>query len=137
MGAAKAYLFRVLSHSGQAVSFSEEFKYDLPQDLKYRAVVAGIIGGILFFIVAIVLSVCTVKICNKRRRRKHDQGKLELLFICLCLCDEERALWASVLMTYLFTMFVVAVNEIKRQAEALKQPPTPVPAQTPPSRFTQ
>jgi len=74
MGAAKAYLFRVLSHSGQAVSFSEEFKYDLPQDLKYRAVVAGIIGGILFFIVAIVLSVCTVKICNKRRRRKHDQA---------------------------------------------------------------
>ena len=34
----------------------------------------GLIGGILFFIVAIILSVCTVKICNKRRRRKQERG---------------------------------------------------------------
>ena len=75
MGAAKAYLFRVLSHSHTSYSVSEELKYALPDDLKQRAVVAGLIGGLLFFIVAIVLSVCTVKICNKRRRRKHDRGK--------------------------------------------------------------
>ena len=75
MGTAKAYLFRVLSHSATSVSFSLEKKYELPDDLKDRAVVAGLIGGLLFFIVAIVLSVCTVKICNKRRRRKHDRGK--------------------------------------------------------------
>ena len=74
MGAAKAYLFRVLSHTTTSYSVSEEFKYDLPDNLKQRAVVAGLIGGVLFFIVAIVLSVCTVKICNKRRRRKHDRG---------------------------------------------------------------
>jgi hypothetical protein len=75
MGTAKAYLFRVLSHSATAVSVSVAKKYELPDDLKDRAVVAGLIGGLLFFIVAIVLSVCTVKICNKRRRRKHDRGK--------------------------------------------------------------
>ena len=75
MGTAKAYLFRVLSHSATAVSVSVAKKYELPDDLKDWAVVAGLIGGLLFFIVAIVLSVCTVKICNKRRRRKHDRGK--------------------------------------------------------------
>ena len=75
MGAAKAYLFRVLSHSATSYSVSDTFRYDLPDNVKRRAVTAGLIGGILFFIVAIVLSVCTVKICNKRRRRKHDRGK--------------------------------------------------------------
>ena len=75
MGAAKTYLFRVLSHSATSYSVSEEMKYELPENVKKRAVTAGLIGGILFFIVAIVLSVCTVKICNKRRRRKHDRGK--------------------------------------------------------------
>ena len=74
MGAAKTYLFRVLSHSATSYSVSTEFKYELPENVKKRAVTAGLIGGILFFIVAIVLSVCTVKICNKRRRRKHDRG---------------------------------------------------------------
>ena len=74
MGAAKAYLFRVLSHSATSWTVSEELTYTLPENVKRRAVTAGLIGGILFFIVAIVLSVCTVKICNKRRRRKHDRG---------------------------------------------------------------
>ena len=32
-------------------------------------------GGVLFFIVAIIVSVCTVKICNRRKRRKQEQGK--------------------------------------------------------------
>ena len=65
MGTAKAYLFRVLSHSATAVSVSVAKKYELPDNLKDRAVVDGLIGGFIFFIVAIVLSVCTVKICNK------------------------------------------------------------------------
>ena len=55
MGTAKAYLFRVLSHSATAVSVSVAKKYELPDDLKDRAVVAGLIGGLLFFIVAISL----------------------------------------------------------------------------------
>ena len=75
MGTAKAYWFRVFSHSATAYSISEKFKYDLPENVKRRAVTAGLIGGILFFIVAIILSVCTVKICNKRRRRKQGASK--------------------------------------------------------------
>jgi len=76
MGTAKAYWFRVFSHSASAYSISEKFKYDLPENVKRRAVTAGLIGGILFFIVAIILSVCTVKICNKRRRRKQERGNI-------------------------------------------------------------
>lgn len=75
MGTAKAYLFRVYSHSLTSYSVSKNLKYDVPDNVKRRAVTAGLIGGILFFIVAIVLSVCTVKICNKRRRRKQERGK--------------------------------------------------------------
>lgn len=75
MGTAKAYTFRVFSHSLTSYSISEELKYDLPENVKRRAVTAGLIGGLLFFIVAIVLSVCTVKICNKKRRRKQERGE--------------------------------------------------------------
>jgi hypothetical protein len=32
----------------------------------------------LFFIVAIILSVCFVKICNKRKRRKQEKGKYDV-----------------------------------------------------------
>eukprot|EP00095_Tigriopus_kingsejongensis_P006307 snap_masked-scaffold61_size441589-processed-gene-2.1 protein:Tk06307 transcript:snap_masked-scaffold61_size441589-processed-gene-2.1-mRNA-1 annotation:"protein turtle isoform x8" len=74
MGTAKSYLFRVFSHSLTSYSISEDHPYDLPENVKRRAVTAGLIGGILFFIVAIVLSVCTVKICNKRRRRKQERA---------------------------------------------------------------
>ncbi|XP_059095272.1 protein turtle-like isoform X4 [Tigriopus californicus] len=78
MGTAKSYLFRVFSHSVTSYSISEEHAYDLPENVKRRAVTAGLIGGILFFIVAIVLSVCTVKICNKRRRRKQERAIQEI-----------------------------------------------------------
>ena len=41
MGTAKAYWFRVFSHSATAYSISEKFKYDLPENVKRRAVTAG------------------------------------------------------------------------------------------------
>ena len=81
MGTSKGYLFRVFSHSAESFSISEELEYHLPANVKKRAVTAGLIGGILFFIVAIVLSVCTVKICNKRRRRKQERGERELVLV--------------------------------------------------------
>ena len=46
----------------------------MPENVKRRAITAGLIGGVLFFIVAIIVSVCTVKICNRRKRRKQEQG---------------------------------------------------------------
>ena len=38
-------------------------------------VTAALVGGMLLCIVAIILSVCTVKICNKRKRKKQEKGK--------------------------------------------------------------
>ena len=84
IGTAKAYLFQVYSHTADRYTKSDVLKYDLPEGLKARAVTAGLIGGLLFFIVAIILSVCTVKICNKRRRRKQERGNLLKLHL-LCL----------------------------------------------------
>ena len=75
MGTAKASHFRVLSHSLTSYSVSDDVKYERPENVKRRAVTAGLIGGMLFFIVAIVVSVCTVKICNKKRRRKQERGE--------------------------------------------------------------
>ena len=49
----------------------------MPENVKRRAITAGLIGGVLFFIVAIIVSVCTVKICNRRKRRKQEQGQCE------------------------------------------------------------
>ena len=93
MGASKGYVFRVFSHSAETYSISDTYTYQLSADFKKRAVTAGLIGGILFFIVAIVLSVCTVKICNKRRRRKQERGKIDrtrsgclIIERCLCFC---------------------------------------------------
>jgi hypothetical protein len=74
MGTAKGYLFRVFAHSATAFTASDEFKYPMPPNIKKRAITAGLIGGVLFFIVAIIVSVCTVKICNRRKRRKQEQA---------------------------------------------------------------
>jgi len=74
MGTAKGYLFRVFAHSATSFTVSEELKYLMPPDVKKRAITAGLIGGVLFFIVAIIVSVCTVKICNKRKQRKQEQA---------------------------------------------------------------
>jgi len=74
MGTAKAYVFRVYAHSATAYTPSDPFRYAMPENVKRRAITAGLIGGVLFFIVAIIVSVCTVKICNRRKRRKQEQA---------------------------------------------------------------
>lgn len=56
---------------------------DLQDRNRSKAITAGVVGGILFFIAAIVLSVCAVKICNKRKRRKAEKGNLSLFFIII------------------------------------------------------
>ncbi|XP_074597808.1 protein turtle-like isoform X2 [Brevipalpus obovatus] len=60
-------------------SSSQPFKYEVPGNSRHskdKAIAAGVVGGILFFIAAIVLSVCTVKICNERKRRKAEKAYL-------------------------------------------------------------
>lgn len=73
------YQFRVYSYSILAVgSESPEVSFEIPvmnhEQNKSKAITAGVVGGILFFIAAIVLSVCAVKICNKRKRRKAEKA---------------------------------------------------------------
>nr|CAD7409905.1 unnamed protein product [Timema poppensis] len=70
----RTYYFRVLANSVRSYESSEEIKYSVPARVKHKAITAGVVGGILFFIVAIILSVCAVKICNKRKRRKQEKA---------------------------------------------------------------
>ena len=70
------YIFRVEACSiGGKCTTSEEIPFVVPERDRKRAIVAGVVGGILFFIVAIILSVCAVKICNRRKRRKQEKGE--------------------------------------------------------------
>jgi len=73
----RTYYFRVVAYSLKSFENSEEIKFPVPARVKHKAITAGVVGGLLFFIVAIILSVCAVKICNKRKRRKHEKGKLK------------------------------------------------------------
>lgn len=70
----RTYYFRVVAYSLKSFENSEEIKFPVPARVKHKAITAGVVGGLLFFIVAIILSVCAVKICNKRKRRKHEKG---------------------------------------------------------------
>jgi hypothetical protein len=65
----------VVAYSLKSFENSEEIKFPVPARVKHKAITAGVVGGLLFFIVAIILSVCAVKICNKRKRRKHEKGE--------------------------------------------------------------
>lgn len=76
----RTYYFRVLANSENSFESSDEVKFPVPARVKHKAITAGVVGGILFFIVAIILSICAVKICNKRKRRKQEKGKINLLF---------------------------------------------------------
>ncbi|CAG2164487.1 unnamed protein product [Oppiella nova] len=52
-----------------------EYKIPGPEGIRGpRAITAGIVGSVLFFVAALILSVCTVKICNKRKRRKLEKA---------------------------------------------------------------
>jgi len=70
----RTYYFRVVAYSLKSFENSEEIKFPVPARVKHKAITAGVVGGLLFFVVAIILSVCAVKICNKRKRRKHEKG---------------------------------------------------------------
>ncbi|XP_030745783.1 protein turtle isoform X3 [Sitophilus oryzae] len=70
----RTYYFRIFAHSEQSYEGSEQVKFSVPARVKHKAITAGVVGGILFFIVAIILSVCAVKICNKRKRRKQEKA---------------------------------------------------------------
>ncbi|XP_044255880.1 protein turtle isoform X1 [Tribolium madens] len=70
----RTYYFRVVAYSMKSFETSEEVKFSVPARVKHKAITAGVVGGFLFFVVAIILSVCAVKICNKRKRRKQEKA---------------------------------------------------------------
>lgn len=70
-------MFRINSHTLTSQASSEKVSYIIQRKMKDKAITAGIVGGVLFFIVAIILAVCTVKCVNKRnkrRRREQENG---------------------------------------------------------------
>lgn len=70
----RTYYFRILANSIKSYESSEEIKFPVPARVKHKAITAGVVGGFLFFIVAIILSICAVKICNKRKQRKQEKA---------------------------------------------------------------
>ena len=81
-------MFRINSHTLTSQASSEKVSYIIQRKIKDKAITAGIVGGILFFIVAIILAVCTVKCVNKRnkrRRREQENGISCLFFIAILL----------------------------------------------------
>lgn len=71
-----------MANSLKSYETSEEVKFPVPARVKHKAITAGVVGGILFFIVAIILSICAVKICNKRKRRKQEKGEIDFIANC-------------------------------------------------------
>lgn len=75
------YMFRVYAHSqsGYRGAPSAEFKYQIPDNRRKpgstQALSAGVVSGFLFFIACIVIAVCAVNMCNKRRKKRAEKGK--------------------------------------------------------------
>lgn len=75
------YQFRVFAHSaaGGRGSASPELKY-LVADTRRKpggtqALSAGVVSGFLFFVACIVIAVCAVNMCNKRRKKRAEKGE--------------------------------------------------------------
>lgn len=86
------YMFRIFAHSqsGSRGPPSGEFRYLIPDNRRKpgstQALSAGVVSGILFFIACIVIAVCAVNMCNKRRKKRAEKGKY------LCTCFEDALL---------------------------------------------
>lgn len=75
------YMFRVFAHSagGSPGTPSPELKYLIPDNRRKpgstQALSAGVVSGILFLLAWIVIAVCAVNMCNKRRKKRAEKGK--------------------------------------------------------------
>ncbi|CAK9794811.1 Protein turtle [Anthophora quadrimaculata] len=86
----RTYYFQVFAISATNYGASEQVKFPVPARVKHKAITAGVVGGILFFIVAIILSICAVKICNKRKRRKQEKELLSAYSMVACRVTDAR-----------------------------------------------
>ena len=71
----RKYYFKVLAYSPGGSAASDEVMYEVPEHVQKKAITAALVGGLLLLIVSIILSICTVKICNKRKRRQQEKGQ--------------------------------------------------------------
>lgn len=75
------YMFRIFAHSPSGLRGppSPEFKYLIPDNRRKpgstQALSAGVVSGVLFFIACIVIAVCAVNMCNKRRKKRAEKGE--------------------------------------------------------------
>ncbi|CAL1677898.1 unnamed protein product [Lasius platythorax] len=86
----RTYYFQVFANSATNYGASEQVKFPVPARVKHKAITAGVVGGILFFLVAIILSICAVKICNKRKRRKQEKELLSAYNMVACRVTDAR-----------------------------------------------
>ncbi|KAL6438356.1 hypothetical protein ACFW04_004483 [Cataglyphis niger] len=86
----RTYYFQVFANSATNYGASEQVKFPVPARVKHKAITAGVVGGILFFLVAIILSICAVKICNKRKRRKQEKELLSAYNMVACRVTDVR-----------------------------------------------
>lgn len=83
------YMFRVfaLSASGARGTPTPDFRYLIPDNRRKpgstQALSAGVVSGILFFIACIVIAVCAVNMCNKRRKKRAEKGKRTAISISI------------------------------------------------------
>ena len=74
------YSFRVVAHSASGLKGtpSAEFKYHILDNRRKpgstQVVSAGVVSGVLFFIACIVIAVCGVNMCNKRRKKRAEKA---------------------------------------------------------------
>ncbi len=57
MGTAKGYMFRVFAHSATSFTSSDEYKYPMPEDIKNRAITAGLVGRCTHIVSDLELSI--------------------------------------------------------------------------------
>lgn len=75
------YMFRIFAHSASGLRSppSPEFRYLIPDNRRKpgstQALSAGVVSGVLFFIACIVIAVCAVNMCNKRRKKRAEKGE--------------------------------------------------------------
>lgn len=77
------YQFRIFAQSAKSGFRAQswaEFRFQVPDTRKKpggtQALSAGVVSGVLFFIACIVIAVCAVNICNKRRKKRAEKGLL-------------------------------------------------------------
>lgn len=100
----RTYYFQVFANSATNYGASDQVKFAVPARVKHKAITAGVVGGILFFIVAIILSICAVKICNKRKRRKQEKGRAASL--------GDASLGPIYIYTHTYTCVYIYINYI-------------------------